>query len=947
MLNDLSSDFLKRLEEISSITNIPQEKLLEQALEKYYIDVLSTSPQNKPDTEQPPNSFVKQDNKMLSSDIEIQLDLEKSFRSLVESMPGIFYRCESVEPWKYVFISPNIKSFCGFPAEYFLNNPNFIWNDFLFPEDRDDRIRILESCIAEKKYFIFQYRIKHADGSIHWIFEKGCAISSKNGDMIWIEGFFIDITEQRDSEIILIEREEKFRQLAESIHEVFLLGSSQWETLYYVSPAYEDVWGRPSSELYLKPLAWVDSVLEEDRLSILPLISVGDLKPGDEIRSPDFRIKRPDNSFRWISARVFPVCNTDGVVFRIAGIAEDITERKMVEEWYKEEHNKYESTIKAIPDLLFEVDQYGHIFDYSAPRRELLYTSPQNFLGKTVSEILPKQASDIILHAISKASYHGWHRGATYSLDLPNGRHWFELSISLKGENLFGKDRFITLVRDITERKQTEEKLIKSELQFRLVWEKSFDAMRITDQDGNIILVNDSFCAMVQKTKEELEGKPLTVTYSPEHQFDVLKRNIERFSSRTVQPHFERKLKLWNGVEKWFELSNSFLEQEEDEPLLLSIFRDITERKKAESETLRLQNLESLGILAGGIAHDFNNILATILGRVSIVLDEIKDETLKPDLVAIEKASRRAESLTRRLLTFAKGGRPEKTTINLKKIIDDITKFSLSGSNVSPVFDFKSTLLLEADSNQIAQVIQNIVINAQQAMPDGGTIKILTSDFIDDNKKQFIKISIIDEGAGIPKEHIDKIFNPYFTTKKTGSGLGLSVCYSIIKRHEGKIYVNSDLGAGTTFTILLPSVPKEVIAGSDKKNIIQEKLNILIMDDEIEIRELLERLLKNLNHNVTSSKEGRETIGLYKKAKESGYPYDLVFMDLTVKGGLGGKETVKILKEYDPTAITIVSSGYSDDSLLTYKEDGFDGMLKKPYTKNELSDLIYYVFSNR
>jgi two-component system, cell cycle sensor histidine kinase and response regulator CckA len=222
---------------------------------------------------------------------------------------------------------------------------------------------------------------------------------------------------------------------------------------------------------------------------------------------------------------------------------------------------------------------------------------------------------------------------------------------------------------------------------------------------------------------------------------------------------------------------------------------------------------------------------------------------------------------------------------------------------------------------------------------------IFTEDYRDSDYNDFVKITIKDQGIGISKEQINKIFDPYYTTKQTGSGLGLSVCHSIIKRHDGQMLVKSELHKGTAFTILLPATTKEIAVKTDEKKTITKKLKVLIMDDDEDIRDLLFTILDFDGHEVTTSKEGAEAIKLYKEAKERGYIFDLVFMDLTVQGGMGGKESVKILHEYDPDAKVIVSSGYADSSIANYKKDGFIGVLKKPYSHDDVNEVIIDVLN--
>jgi CheY-like chemotaxis protein len=328
------------------------------------------------------------------------------------------------------------------------------------------------------------------------------------------------------------------------------------------------------------------------------------------------------------------------------------------------------------------------------------------------------------------------------------------------------------------------------------------------------------------------------------------------------------------------------------------------------------------------------------MGRVGLALMGLPDGALKNHLLSVEKAVTRAVSLTKQLLTFSKGGKPEKCIISLKRIIQETAKFSLSGSSVDVQFDFKDTHNVEADSGQIAQVIQNLVINAKQAMPMGGVIKISTSNEIVDSKI-YIKIRVCDSGIGISKDYISRIFDPYFTTKESGSGLGLSVCYSIINKHDGILSVQSEPGTGTTFEILLPASLKS----EDLPNveiILEKKSNyrILVMDDDTEIRDLVSEMLEAMDHEVVLTKEGAECLKVFSESLKNGKKFDLILMDLTVKGGMGGLETTQKIKELDPDVKVIISSGYSDKNIIDFSDSGFKAKLNKPFSVSDLNRVI-------
>ena len=388
---------------------------------------------------------------------------------------------------------------------------------------------------------------------------------------------------------------------------------------------------------------------------------------------------------------------------------------------------------------------------------------------------------------------------------------------------------------------------------------------------------------------------------------------------------------------------------------LLGIFWDITERKQLEEERKKASKLESIGILAGGIAHDFNNILTAILGNISLAhvfVDEDIDKA-KEILSEAEKASLSARDLTQQLLTFARGGEPVKKIIRVSGLISDTVRFALRGSNVKSDIQAESELWpVDADEGQIRQVINNIVINACQAMPKGGIISILTANVTVDSRDslplaggKYVKISIKDQGIGIADEYISQIFDPYFTTKRKGSGLGLATSYSIIKRHGGHIVVESALNKGCTFYVYLPASMKTVEANHTKMKVDTEAQGrVLVMEDEQVVSDAVSRMLEYLGHEVEVVVDGAAAIKLYSDAIKSNRAFDAVILDLTIPGGMGGKETIKHLLEIDPDVKTLVSSGYSNDPVLSnFKQYGFKGMVAKPYQIDELKRVLIEV----
>ena len=389
-----------------------------------------------------------------------------------------------------------------------------------------------------------------------------------------------------------------------------------------------------------------------------------------------------------------------------------------------------------------------------------------------------------------------------------------------------------------------------------------------------------------------------------------------------------------------------------------SIVRDITERKKMEAELQKAQKLESVGLLAGGIAHDFNNILTAILGNISMgkLYSQPGGEALTM-LTQAEKATLQAKDLTQQLLTFSKGGAPVKETTSIFEMIRESANFVLRGSNIDAFYECAEDLwTVEIDTAQMSQVIQNLIINAEQAMPDGKKITIKLKNVNLKDKSQpglkagkYVQITIIDQGIGIPDEHLNKVFDPYFTTKQKGSGLGLATSYSIIRKHEGHINIYSEIGKGTTVTIYLPASEKVVTVREQGDETLKNgRGKILVMDDEDMLRQLTEQFLSHLGYQVRTVPDGEQAIQAYREAQAAGEPFSLVIMDLTIPGRMGGKETIEELKKIDPNVHAIVSSGYSNDPVLSnYQSFGFSAVLPKPYKIETLSAVISNALNTR
>ncbi len=384
---------------------------------------------------------------------------------------------------------------------------------------------------------------------------------------------------------------------------------------------------------------------------------------------------------------------------------------------------------------------------------------------------------------------------------------------------------------------------------------------------------------------------------------------------------------------------------------VIVVFRDITEHLKIQDELAKSNKLESVGVLAGGIAHDFNNILTGILGNLSLAKYIVKDDdSLYKRLDDAEKASLRAKDLTKQLLTFSKGGEPIKRPVELTATIQETATFALAGSNCKCEFDMGSDVVsVEADVGQISQVIHNLVINGCQAMPEGGGVRVCSKREVVGMTNQlnlaagiYLKISITDTGYGIEKSLLTRIFDPYYSTKSNGKGLGLASAYSIIKKHEGTIHVLSEPGQGSIFELYLPASDAKTETENDQGQVVQMgRGRVLVLDDEEIVRDVAGAMLTSLGYEADFVVDGESAITRYTEGIKANKKYDFVIVDLTIPGRMGGKEAMRHLLQLDPEIVAIVSSGYANDPIMAnYKDHGFVALLAKPFSLEELSSVV-------
>ena len=669
-----------------------------------------------------------------------------------------------------------------------------------------------------------------------------------------------------------------------------------------------------------------------------------------------------------------------------AVIASNLSRRRQMEEELREtlsglenEQARSEAIIAAIPDGISIQDLDYRVLYQNEVHRALVGDQ----VGKRCYEKYAGLDAVCPGCPVARSFADGGRHLLEKSRQTADGMLHIEISAAplrnARGEIVAG----IEAVRDVTKRKKNEEDLRL----FSQAMDEAMDGIQLVDMDGVIVYSNRAVEEIYGYRADELVGRPVgEMNVDPAFAANDILPSIRqngRWSGEVLVRHRDgREFPIW--------LSTSLVKNARGEPIaMVGIIRDITERKRVEDELLahrgrlaelvdertrelreanellrreilererieselsRVQKLESLGILAGGIAHDFNNLLGAIMGNLSLAMLDVDPKNRAYDQLAkADRASLRAQELTQQLLTFARGGAPVKRPVSLPAVIAEAAGFSLRGSRVLHELMLPRDLWpVEADEGQMMQVFNNLLINADQAMPRGGVIRITGANVtLRENEVpplaqgRYVRVSVQDAGTGIPEELLDRIFDPYFTTKQKGSGLGLAATYSIIRRHDGHVTVESALGKGTTFHIYLPATDGAVAQQVRPEKLITGSGRVLIMDDETDMRTTTGAMLERIGYTVAYAGDGAEAVEKCRAALDAGAPFDAVIMDLSIPGGMGGREAVRRLIEIDPNAKVIVSSGYSQDPVIAeFRTHGFSERIVKPYRIRDLSEVM-------
>jgi PAS domain S-box-containing protein len=631
-------------------------------------------------------------------------------------------------------------------------------------------------------------------------------------------------------------------------------------------------------------------------------------------------------------------------------------ERIRAEEELRQSQRRFRELFENSPDAIFVEDMMGNVLDANRAACELHGVERKWLIGRNaIEELVPAEHREKV-----RADFHRLASGEISWVESESRRvdnRSVPVEIRVVRVEYEEQPALLFHVRDITERVTTETARRSSESLFRSVWENSVDGMRLADEAGNIVAVNDAFCQLVGLTAKQLEGRPFTVIYDANTDWDMMLRaHRENFRAGRLQGNRARDYVLHDGRTVVFEITDSYVELGGKPRLLLSLFRNVTEQRRLEEQFRQSQKMEAIGQLAGGIAHDFNNILTVILGHATLLTMQKMEPKALVSAQQIKQASERAAGLTRQLLAFGRKQVAQPQALDMNKLVGGMSEMlaRLLGEDISLKINFSGDpAVVEADSGMMEQILLNFSVNSRDAMPKGGQLNLRVShrliddayvrQFVEARPGRFVCLSHSDSGGGIAPEVLPRIFEPFFTTKELGkgTGLGLATVFGIVKQHQGWLQVESEMGKGTTFHVFLPATNLPVAEPGASETQFRMRggtETILVVEDERDLRDFVARELRRHGYRVFEAVDGPSALKIWEEYKNE---IKLVFTDIIMTGGLNGREIAEHIWRERPKMKVIFTSGYGADTLgKDFKLDAGILYLQKPYLPQTLTKTI-------
>jgi len=859
-------------------------------------------------------------------------DSEAKFGTLAEKSPNMIFVHKAR---RIVYANEKCEEILGYPRRELLS-PEF---DFFRLLARADR------AVALKNYARHR-RGKENEPVVHTLVTRGgetfpAIVTTRliqHGGEAAILGIATDISDLQAITEALRESEEKYRTLVEATGTGYLIVDGQGR-VFDANNEYVRLTGFASlAEIIGRSV--IEWTAPHDRKrnarEVARCIETG------SVSRLEIDYVHPDGSLNpiEINARVMDM----GGEQRILALCRDISTRKKSEEERLRSLRLVQRVMDTVPDIFYMLDLDGRLIHWNSAVERITGLPALELQGKPALEMIHPEDRQLTSEAIARVYREGEATVESRILNADGGSilHFFSGVVMKDDEG--GISGMVGAAKDISERVNAERAVRMSEQNLRNLFATVEDLFFILDMDGTIVEVNNRVLESFGYERDELVGSSIMKLVPEDRAAEAVETITTVVGGGSKVCHVP--LRASNGELVKVETKAS-LGTWGDRPVIFGVTRDMTERLRLEEEMLRTRKLESLGVLAGGIAHDFNNLLTAVVGNISLAKSlVVPGSEVGLNLELAEKASEAARNLTQQLLTFSRGGTPVRRSMLVSDLIRESARFVLSGSNVRCEFDIADDLWpVNIDEGQIGQVINNIVINADQAMPGGGTLTIGAANRTVDPEDhlrlaegRYVEIVVSDQGVGIAEKHLSTIFDPYFTTKQKGSGLGLASAHSIVANHEGSITVESEQGAGTTVRVFLPASTIESVAEKRRPEApVEGSGRVLVMDDDELIQVTLGKMLQAMGYEVECANEGSAALELYREALGTDRAFDMVIMDLTIPGGMGGKEAISELLRIDPEARAIVSSGYSTDPIMAdHAAHGFAGVIIKPYTIEQL-----------